>query len=87
MPDQRIEDVVPDDDVSDEDRDRNVLTLIIDSDWPWTIDELARELGTRIGAADSVARLRGTGLVHRLGDLIFPTRAACRADELGLGDA
>jgi predicted transcriptional regulator len=76
------------DDVSERDRDLNVLNLMLcDSSWPWSVDEIARELQTRIGAYDSVSRLAEAGLVHRLGEFVFPTRAARRADELGIGDA
>ncbi len=68
--------------MADEDRDGNVLALIIDSGWPWTVDELACELGTLLGAADAVGRLSGAGLVHRLGEFVFPTRAALRFDQV-----
>lgn len=85
MPDHRIQDApLFEDDVSDHDRDRTVLTLIIDSGWPWTVDEIACELRTPIGAADAVCRLTGAGLVHQLGEFVFPTRTARRADQLGV---
>jgi hypothetical protein len=75
--------------VDDEDRDRNVLNLMLaDSPWPWSLDEIARELHSTIDASDAVARLTDAGLLHRLdGGFVFPTRAARRADKLGLGDA
>jgi hypothetical protein len=57
--------------VSDEQRDRTVLDLML-----CTIDD-------RIGTIDSVARLRAAGLVHPLGEFVFPTLAARRADKLG----
>jgi hypothetical protein len=87
MPDQRIEDAAPEDLVSESDRDRNVLNLMLDDSWPWSVDEIARELQTRIGADDSVCRLSEAGLVHRLGKFVFPTRTARRADQLGIGGA
>ncbi|HEV3095079.1 MAG TPA: hypothetical protein VGY30_11265 [Solirubrobacteraceae bacterium] len=88
MQEDRIQqELEADDDVADEDRDGNVLALIIDSGWPWTVDEIACELRTLLGARDAVARLSGAGLVHRLGELVFPTRAALRADEIGAGAA
>ena len=65
-----------------------VLNLMLcDSPWPWTVDEIACELHTRIGAVNAVGRLSGMGLVHRFGEFVFPTRAARRADELGAGGA
>lgn len=83
MPDHRIDDVaLPEDTVSDEDRDGNVLNLLIDSGWPWTVDEIACELRSPLGATDAVSRLSGAGLVHRAGEFVLPTRAARQADQL-----
>ncbi len=89
MADHRIEDDEKfDDNVSEENRDLCVLNLMLcDSPWPWTVDEIACELHTRIGAVDAVSRLVGMGLVHRLGEFVLPTRAARRADQLGVGSA
>jgi predicted transcriptional regulator len=87
MPDQRIEDAVSDVAVDDRDRDRNVMNLVLDDSWPWTVDEIARELHSHIEAHDAVARLADAGLLHRLDGFVFPTRTARCADELGLGDA
>jgi hypothetical protein len=88
MPDHRIQQAQEDEDnVGDEDRDGHVLGLIVDSGWPWTVDELACELGTRLGAADAVARLSRAGLIHRFGELVFPTRPARRAEQIGAGTA
>jgi hypothetical protein len=79
----------PIDAVDERDRDRNVLNLMLDdSPWPWSLDEIARELRSDIAAQDAVTRLADAGLLHRLdGGFVFPTRAARRADELSLGDA
>lgn len=86
MPDQRIEDATAS--VDDQDRDRNVLNLmLVDSPWPWSLDEIARELHSTVDAQDAIARLADAGLLHRLDEFVFPTRAARRADELGIGDA
>jgi hypothetical protein len=88
MHQERIDQQDFEDNVSEEDRDSNVLNLMLcDSPWPWTVDEIARELHTRMGAEDSVGRLAGMGLVHRLGEFVFPTRAARRADQIGTGSA
>jgi hypothetical protein len=69
----------------EEDRiDRAVLLLLLDRDrpWPCSEDELARELG--INPADSLARLHGAGLIYRLHEFAWASRAAVRADELVL---
>jgi len=88
MQQERIEEQDLEDTVSAENRDLCVLNLMLcDSPWPWTVDEIACELHTRIGAADAVARLAGMGLVHRFGEFVFPTRAARRADQIGVGGA
>ena len=75
--------------VDDRDRDRNVLNLMLaDSPWPWSLDEIARELHSTIDAHDSTARLADAGLLHQLdGGFVFPTRAARRADQLRIGGA
>ncbi|MGN6371523.1 MAG: hypothetical protein ACTHM1_00810 [Solirubrobacteraceae bacterium] len=87
MPTHRIADAEPFvDNVSDEDRDKCVLGLLIDeSPWPWTVQELGCELETNRGAEDSVDRLSRAGLLHRLGPFVFPTRAARRAEEIEAG--
>lgn len=68
--------------------DHEVLALMFhDTSWPWSLDELARELGTQGEVDDAVRRLVGVGLVHHHGAFVFPTRAARRAYELQLGAA
>jgi hypothetical protein len=72
----------------DEERDDStVLRLMLcdDSGFPWSIEEIARAIGNSIGAVDGLRRLEAAGLVHRLGDFVFPTLAARRADELSGG--
>jgi hypothetical protein len=65
--------------------DKTVLELLLHSkQWPWSVEEVGRELGDRIDAADSVGRLSRAGLVHRHDGFVFPTRAAIRAVELDL---
>jgi predicted transcriptional regulator len=60
--------------------DRVVMALLLDQHpGLWRADEIARELGDDVGVADSLARLHGTGLVHRLEDFVFPTVAAVHA--------
>jgi Mn-dependent DtxR family transcriptional regulator len=74
-------------DVSDEQRDNTILNVMFcDTSWPWSVDEIARELPVQKNEAESaVARLAAAGLVHRLGEFVFPTRTARRADALGVG--
>ncbi len=50
----------------------------------WSIEELAREIGKPIDIADSVHRLHGQGLVHRLEDFVFATHAAACSEALRL---
>ncbi|HMH48474.1 MAG TPA: hypothetical protein VK538_12270 [Solirubrobacteraceae bacterium] len=62
--------------------EKTVLLVLFHDPVPWTVEELGRELGDPGDPVDAVARLAGAGLVHRLGDFVFPTRAARRSDEL-----
>lgn len=62
--------------------DATVLDLLIGDPFPWSRDELARNLDEPTAADDAIMRLRAAGLVHRLGEFVFPTRAARCADEL-----
>lgn len=64
------------------DSDRDVLYLLTadDAQRPWSSDEVAREIGDRAAAVDSLDRLYGAGLIHRLGEgFVFATRAAVTA--------
>ncbi len=65
--------------------DKTILLLLCDSPFPWTLEEIGRELQSPLDAADGVRRLTETGLVHRFEDFVFPTRTARRADELEVG--
>jgi hypothetical protein len=49
---------------------------------PWSRSELELELGDPLAVADGLARLHGLGLVHRLGDFAWATRAALHADRM-----
>ena len=61
--------------------DDEILRLLFGSPYPWTVAELSRELASD-DARDGVGRLLRAGLVHRIEDFAFPTRAARRAREL-----
>jgi hypothetical protein len=75
-----------DSNLSEEQIDGTVLDFMLcGSDHPWSVDEIARELGNEPDAHDAVARLTGTGLVHRLNEFVFPTRTARRAEALHIG--
>ncbi len=66
--------------------DALLLDHLLLSPWPWTLEELGREMhGKDIDTADAVARLIETGLVHRFDRFVFPTRTARRAEELRIG--
>lgn len=65
--------------------DKVILLLLCESSFPWSVEEIGRELQDRMRAVDGVRRLTEAGLVHRLGDFVFPTRTARRADELEVG--
>ena len=81
MPEQRINPLAADDDKIDQ----AILALLIhDRCSPqWAVEELVREIGDQTAVEDSLARLFGAGLIHRLGEgFVFPTRAALRAHQL-----
>jgi len=47
---------------------------------PWSVDEITREIGS--DTTDSLNRLYGAGLIHRLDGFVWATRAAIAADDL-----
>ena len=49
-----------------------------DEQRPWSVDEITREIGS--DATDSLNRLYGVGLIHRLDGFVWATRAAVAAD-------
>ena len=70
--------------LDDDDVDASIIRLLIESPvaGPWSVDELARELQDSLAVTDALTRLRAMALIHRMGDLVFPTRVAVRAYEL-----
>lgn len=67
--------------------DNTVLSLIFNdaSSWPWSVEEIARELANPNDARNAVSRLVEHGLVHRIGEFVWPTRTARRAAEIEIG--
>ena len=66
-----------------------VMMLLLESEHsPWTRTELEREIagvkGNPIEVTDAIDNLHGSGLVHVSGELVTPTRAARRIEELDL---
>jgi hypothetical protein len=70
----------------DQNADGNILLWLTldDTQRPWSVDEIIREYGDRGNAIDALARLHGVGLIHRMGEFVWATRAALRADEIAL---
>ena len=58
------------------------MLLALDAQRPWTEGEIAREVGDRLAVADSLKRLHGGGLIHRLDGFVFATRAALASEQL-----
>jgi hypothetical protein len=47
---------------------------------PWSREEIDREIGS--DTTDSLNRLYGVGLIHRLDGFVWVTRAAIAAEEM-----
>ena len=64
--------------------DAAILGLLVDPEAsrPWSVDEVAREIGDKVETTDSLARLVGAGLVHRLSSFVWASRAALHAERL-----
>ena len=88
MPNQRIPDEVPSQDRCQRERqlDSMVLSFMFNEGaWPWSVDEIARELDDKDEAIETVRRLTDSGLAHRHGEFVFPSRTARRAAEIEIG--
>jgi hypothetical protein len=70
----------------DQNADGNILLWLTqdDAQRPWSVEEITREYGNPANAVDALARLHGVGLIHRLGDYVWATRAALYADEISI---
>jgi hypothetical protein len=68
----------------DQNADGIILSLLTDCDEqrPWSVEEIAREYGNHGDTIDALSRLYAAGLIHRLGEFVWATRAAIRADEV-----
>lgn len=81
MPDQRSRADVA---LADDDVERVVLALLLESstDSPWSVRELALEIGGEPRATDAIERLHAAGLVHRCEEFVWATRPATRFHQL-----
>jgi hypothetical protein len=82
MHDQRNDACVAEPEVRD---DSTVLNLLLDPTLraPLSVHEVTREVGEHVKALDAIARLHGSGLIHRFDEFVFATLAARRSRELG----
>jgi hypothetical protein len=81
MPDQPS----PSEGLSEFDRlERRVLFLLLESDdkGPWSVAEICRAIGEETLALDALFGLQAAGLVHRVHELVFPSRAAVHVNRL-----
>jgi hypothetical protein len=61
------------------------LLLNFDAGSLWSLEEVVRQLSaSRLAVVDGLASLQAAGLVHRVGDFVFATRAASSFDRLEL---
>lgn len=66
----------------DNDADGTIMMVLLSetSHRPWSVDEVARDMGCDV--TDNLRRLYGGGLIHRLGEFVWASRAAAMADEV-----
>lgn len=61
------------------------LLLNFDSGSLWSVEEVVRQLSaSRLEVIDGLASLEAAGLIHRVDDFVFATRAASSFDRLEL---
>lgn len=67
--------------------DASVMACLLCEEWayPWTVDEIAREMQKPLAVTDSVGRLVRAGLLHHRGEFVWPTRTARYAARLDIG--
>ena len=61
-------------------QDSTILEMLISEDGPWSAQEIDREVG--FDPTDSLRRLYGAGLLHRVKRFYWPTRAAIYAEQI-----
>jgi hypothetical protein len=63
---------------------RVVLALLLapEDQRPWLPREIELEVGDRVQTVDALDQLHAEGLVHRLGEYVFATRAAVNMDRI-----
>jgi len=63
---------------------RPVLGLLLaeQDQRPWLHAEIELEIGDRIATATAIDQLHAEGLVHRLGEFVFATRAAVNIERI-----
>lgn len=68
----------------DAQEDSAILALLTleTSHRPWAVEEIAREMGRDV--TDSLNRLYGGGLIHRVDGFVWASRAAVMADEIAM---
>jgi hypothetical protein len=66
--------------------DGNILLWLTmdDAQRPWSVDEIVREYGDHNDATDALSRLHAVGLIHRMGEFVWATRAAIHAEEISI---
>jgi predicted transcriptional regulator len=75
-------------DARDRRTERLILNLVVNQEQrPWSIEEIARTLGTdssRPAIEDALAQLRAVGLINQADELVFASQAAVYIDYLGM---
>jgi hypothetical protein len=63
---------------------RAVLALLLgpEDQRPWLLREIELEISDPAATVDALHQLHGEGLVHRLGEFVFATRAAVSMDRI-----
>ena len=68
--------------LDDDAADSAVLGLLLQGLALWAVEEVARQVGDETTTTDALARLYGSGLVHRIDRFVFATRAAVEHDRI-----
>jgi hypothetical protein len=60
------------------------LLILPEEQRPWSLHEVCLEMGDPGFVGDAVRSLQGCGLIHRLDDFVWATRAALAADGIAI---